>query len=131
MDSKIKVAQDFLDALRNQDRDRLSSLLSDDAHIVGASGTHYGKKELMEFFKHTGTPFIEGSQELIGEYLSGDTVLIETVGSAVHVDTYMGIPPSNKRVVMPAVNVFEVVGNKVKAWRQYQNFKILVDAHNR
>jgi steroid delta-isomerase-like uncharacterized protein len=131
MDPKIKLAQDFLDALRNIDRDRLLSYLSEDVHIIGASGTHYGKPELAEYFKHIGRPFKDGKMEPVGEYVVGDTVIIETVMKAVHIDTYMGIPPSNKLVVMPTLNVFEVKDDKIIAWRQYQNFKILADQHNR
>jgi predicted ester cyclase len=98
---------------------------------VGASGAHYGKPELTEYFKHVGVPFKDVKQEPVGEYLVGDTVIIETVMKAVHVGTYMGIPPSNKQVVIPTLNVFEVKYDKIVTWRQYQNFKILADQHNR
>lgn len=131
MDPKIKVAQGFLEAMRTRNWDQLISCLSEDVHIVGASGAHYGKPELTEYFKHVGVPFEEVTQEPIGEYLVGDTVIIETVMKAVHVGTYMGIPPSNKQVTMPTLNVFEVKGDKIVAWRQYQNFKIIADMHNR
>jgi limonene-1,2-epoxide hydrolase len=43
----------------------------------------------------------------------------------------MGVLPSNKEVVMPALHVFEVKDDKISEWRQYQNFKILSDAHDR
>jgi hypothetical protein len=36
MDPKIKIAQDFLLALRNQEHDQMFSLLSEDVQIVGA-----------------------------------------------------------------------------------------------
>jgi steroid delta-isomerase-like uncharacterized protein len=130
MNPKIKLAKDFLEAIRNIDRDKLLSYLSEDVHIVGASGTHYGKPELAEYFNHVGKPFKDVKQEPVGEYLIGDTVIIETVMKAKHIDTYMGIPPSNKQVVMPSLNVFEVKEDKIVTWRQYQNFKILSDMHN-
>jgi steroid delta-isomerase-like uncharacterized protein len=131
MDPKIKLAQDFLDALRKGERDQLFSYLSEDVQIVGASGTHYGKPELMHYFSHMGTPFKDIKQEPVGEYMTGDTVIIETVMKAEHVDSYMGIPASNKLFVMPTLNVFEVKNNKIIKWRQYQNFKILADLNNR
>jgi len=131
MNPKIKLAQDFLEALRKGERDRLFSYLSEDVHIVGASGTHYGKPELRQYFSHMGTPFKDIIQEPVGEYLSGDTVIIETVMKGIHVGAYMGIPASNKPFVMPSLNVFEVRDNKIVKWRQYQNFKILADLHNR
>ena len=131
MNPKIKIAQDFLEALRKGERDRFFSYLSEDVHIVGASGTHYGKPELKQYFSHADTPFKDVKQEPVGVYLTGDTVIIETVEKGTHVGSYMGIPASNKPFVMPNLNVFEVKDNKIKAWRQYQNFKILADLHNR
>jgi steroid delta-isomerase-like uncharacterized protein len=131
MDPKIKLAKDFLEALRKGEHDRLFSYLSEDVHIVGASGTHYGKPELIQYFSHPGKPFKDVKQEPVGEYLTGDTVIIETVMKAEHVGPYMGIPASNKPFVMPTLNLFEVKDNKIKAWRQYQNTKILSDLHNR
>jgi len=131
MDPKIKLAQGFLEALRKGERDRLFSYLSEDVHIVGASGTKYGKPELKQYFSHMGTPFKDIRQEPVGEYSTGDTVIIETVMKAEHVGSYMGIPASYKPFVMPTLNVFEIKDNKIKTWRQYQNFKIIADLHNR
>ena len=131
MDPKIKLAKDFLEALRKGEHDLFFSYLSEDVHIVGASGTHYGKPELKQYFSHLDTPFKDITQEPVGEYLTGDIVIIETVMKAIHLGSYMGIPASNKLFVMPTLNVFEIKDNKIKAWRQYQNFKILSDLHNR
>ena len=130
MDAKIKLAQNFLDALRKGEHDRLFSYLSEDVHIVGGSGTHYGKPELIQYFSHPGKPYKDVVQEPVGEYLHGDTVIIETVMKAEHVEPYMGIPASGKPFVMPTLHVFEVKENKIVAWRQYQNTKILMDLNN-
>ena len=130
MDQKIKLAQNFLDALRKGEHDRLFSYLSEDGHIIGASGMHYGKPELIQYFSHPGKPYKDVKQEPVGEYLSGNTVIIETVMKAEHVGAYMGIPASGKPFVMPSLHVFEVKDNKITAWRQYQNTKILMDLNN-
>ena len=106
--------------------------LSEDVQIIGASGTHYGKAELVQLFSQfTSKPFKDTEYEPIGEYVIGDMVIIESVMKGIHVGAYMGIPPSNKLVVMPSLNVFEFIGDKIVAWRQYQNFKIIADMHNR
>ena len=127
MNPKIKKAQEFLET-----PGKCIHYLSEDANIIGASGTHYGKPELTEFFsKFVSKPFKDAKHEPVGEYLIGDTVIIETVMKGIHVNSYMGIPASNKPFVMPSLNVFEFKDNKIKSWRQYQNFKILADLHNR
>ena len=127
MDPKIKIAKDFVEAPgANLDH------LSEDVKIVGASGTRYGKAELIELFsKFTSKPFKDTQYEPVGEYVIGDMVFIESVMKGIHVGSYMGIPPSNKLVVMPSLNVFEFKDDKIVAWRQYQNFKIIADMHNR
>ena len=127
MDPKIKLAKDFVEAPGAH-----VHYLSEDVQIVGASGTRYGKAELIQHFsQYTSHPFKDVKQEPVGEYLIGDTVIIESVMKGIHVGAYMGIPPSNKLVVMPSLNVFEFIGDKIVAWRQYQNFKIIADMHNR
>jgi steroid delta-isomerase-like uncharacterized protein len=131
MDNKVKLAKDFLDALTKGEHGRLFSYLSEDVYIVGASGTHYGKPELVQYFSHSGQPYKDVMVEHVGEYHIDDMVIIETVLKAIHVGPYMGIPPSNKPFVMPTLHVFEVKDDKITAWRQYQNFKILSDLHNR
>jgi hypothetical protein len=127
MDSRIKIAKEFVEAPGAN-----ISHLSDDAKIIGASGTHYGKPKLEQLFKQfTSKPFKDVVHEPVRDYVIDDIVIIESVMKGVHVGNYMGIPPSNKLVVMPSLNVFEFEGDKIVAWRQYQNFKILADQHNR
>ena len=131
MDPKIKLVHDFLLALRNQKHDQMFSLLSKNIHIVGASGKHYGKPELVQYFSQSGNPYKDVKQELIGEYIMNDTVIIEPVLKAKHVGPYMGKPPSNKPIEMPILHVFKVKNGMITAWRQYQNFKILEDLHSK
>jgi hypothetical protein len=127
MDPRIKMAKEFVEAPGAN-----ISYLSDDAKIIGASGTHYGKPKLEELFqKFTSKPFKDVVHEPVRDYVINDTIIIETVMKGLHVGKYMGIEPSNKLVVMPSLNVFEFKGDKIIAWRQYQNFKILEDQHNR
>ena len=131
MDSRIKLIKDFFDARRTHDHARMFSYLSEDVRIVGASGKHYGKPELRQYFSHPGKPFKDVKQDPVGEYIDGDTVFIESVMKAEHVGPYMGIPASNKPFEIPTLNVFVIKDNKIKEWRQYQNNKILQDLHDR
>ena len=131
MDTKIKLAKDFLLALNTQEHERMFSYLSEDVKIVGASGTHYGKPELRKYFSHSGQAYKDSKQETIGEYSMDNVVIIETILRAEHVGPYMGIPASNKRFEMPTLHVFEVKDGKITAWREYQNQKIVADLHNR
>jgi len=125
-----KTVNEFLDALMNSKHEKLASILSDDVKILGSSGKRYGKKEIIKYFADAESPYGDRNYERVGTYVIGNTVIIESLMNAVHVGEYMGIPPSNKRFELPAVNVFEVENGKIKAWRQYQNNKILFDLTN-
>jgi steroid delta-isomerase-like uncharacterized protein len=122
-----KIVDEFLDALMNSQHETLFSLLSDDLKVLGSSGKRYGKKEIIKYFTDAKSPYGDRKYQRVGTYVVGNTVIIESLLNAVHVGEYMGIPPSNKRFELPAVNVFEIEDGKIKAWRQYQNNKILSD----
>jgi steroid delta-isomerase-like uncharacterized protein len=127
MDPKVKIASDFMDALRKAEIEKLLSFLSEDVEIVGASGAHYGKLELERYFSHYMPPYRDVKTVPVGTYKVRDTVILESVLNGVHVKEYMGVPPSNKPFSMPTLNVFEVKNDEIAAWRQYQNIKILAD----
>ena len=129
MESKVKIATSFMDALQLVEIERLLSYLSDDVKIVGASGAKYGKPELTQYFGHYTPPFKDVKTSHVGTYSVNDHVIFETVINATHVNDYMGIKASYKSFEMPVINVFEVKDDKITAWRQYQNFKILADLH--
>ena len=131
MESKVKIATSFMDALQSADIERLLSYLSEDVQILGASGAKYGKPELTHYFGHYTPPFKDVKTKRVGTYAVNDHVILETVIDATHANDYMGIKASNKSFEMPVINVFEVKDNKITAWRQYQNFKILADLDSR
>ena len=127
MESNVEIANGFMDALRKSEFDRLFSYLSENVKIVGASGASYGKQELKQYFSHYENPYRDVKIEHVGTYTFENTVVIEAVLNAVQVKKYMGVHPANKPFEMPTLNVFEVEDEKITAWRQYQNTKILLD----
>ena len=131
MDTKVKIANGFMDALQSAEIERLLSYLSEDVQIVGASGAKYGKKELAQYFSHYKPPYKDVKNVRVGIYTFNDLVILESVLEGVHVNEYMGIKASNKPFKMPTVNIFEIKDDKIAAYRQYQNTKILIDLHNR
>ena len=128
--SLVKIVDDYLDARRNAQHEKLFSLLHDDVKILGASGKRYGKKEIKKYFKGSKTPFGEMDYQRVSTYVVGNTVIIESLMNAVHVGEYNGIAPSGKRFELPSVELFEIKDEKIISTRQYQNNKILSDLHN-
>ena len=131
MNSIENTVKKFYNAMSKSDNEALDALFSEDVKVIGSSGIRYGKKEIMEYFSHYEMPYEDIESEIIGTYAVGNTFILESLMKAVHTGEYMGIPPSNKRIELPSVNVFEVVDGKITSWRTYQNNKILLDQHNR
>jgi steroid delta-isomerase-like uncharacterized protein len=66
----------------------------------------------------------------VSEYASGDTAIIEVVWKGTHtgpLQTLTGtIPPSNKRIEVPACQVIKVEGGKVKSFTHYFDMATLL-----
>jgi ketosteroid isomerase-like protein len=131
MNPLVKIVEDYLDARRNAQHEKLFSLLSDDVKILGASGNRYGKKEIKKYFKSSEKPFGEIDYKRVGTYVIDNTVIIESLMKAVHIGTYNRIAPSGKQFELPGVELFEIKDDKIVSIRQYHNDKILSDLHNR
>ncbi len=55
----------------------------------------------------------------------GDTVVAEYIWSGTHTGEYMGYPATNKRVVLPVVDILEFKEGKIKLLKDYFNTVVL------
>jgi steroid delta-isomerase-like uncharacterized protein len=130
MGSNLSVALDFLKAMMNSEHEKLIHYLSDDVFIVGASGIAYSKEELETYFSGYENPFRDVRNEIIRTIIHGETVIVESVLSGVHIEEYMGIPPTHQPFEMPMINIFDFKNGKIEVWKEYMNTKILLDLAN-
>jgi steroid delta-isomerase-like uncharacterized protein len=54
-------------------------------------------------------------------HTSGDTAVVEFIGSGTHDGDFMGIAPSGRKVTMPVCMVVEVRDGKICAEREYMD----------
>ena len=132
--SNEEKADIFLDAVLAGDFSTIKELITEDIQCLGASGISYSRKEMEAYFKHYGeqpSPFKDSKLKKIRTINCGDILVIESYSTGIQVREYMGIPPANKPFEIPTINIFDFENGKIKAWKEYQNTKILLDLSNR
>jgi len=91
---------------------------------VGRGYRYYGRRQRDAYLPgRAGLAIPDSKATFVGEYASGDTAVIEVVWEGVHtgaLQTPTGtIPPSNKRIGVPACQVIKVEGGEVKNFTHY------------
>src|SRR5262249_22013869 len=89
-----------------------------------------GINQIIEAWQGWGKAIPDSKATFAGEYASGDTAILEMVWKGVHtgpLQTPTGtIPPSNKRIEVPACQVVKVDGGKVQSVTHYFDMATLL-----
>ena len=89
-----------------------------------------GIGQIIEAWQGWGKAIPDSKATFVAEYASGDTAVLEVVWKGVHtgpLQTPTGIiPPSNKRIELPACQVLKVEGGKVKSFTHYFDMATLL-----
>jgi steroid delta-isomerase-like uncharacterized protein len=82
-----------------------------------------GIDQIIEAWQGWAKAFPDSMATFVGEYISGDTAVLELVWKGVHTGPLQmptgTIPPSNKPIEMPACQVVKIEGGKVKSVNHY------------
>jgi steroid delta-isomerase-like uncharacterized protein len=94
--------------------------------VYDEKGTHrriQGAGEIIEAWQGWAKAFPDSKATIVREFASGDTAVLELVWKGVHtgpLETPTGtIPASNKPVEIPACQVVQVEGGKIKSGSHY------------
>jgi steroid delta-isomerase-like uncharacterized protein len=125
MANSIEIAKASITAYNDKDWSKARDMLAADA-VYDEKGTHrriQGASEIIEAWQGWARAFPDSKATFVREFASGDTAVLELVWKGVHtgpLQTPTGtIPPSNKSIEMPACEVVEVEGGKVKSGSHY------------
>jgi steroid delta-isomerase-like uncharacterized protein len=125
MANSIEIAKASITAYNDKDWSKARDMLAADA-VYDEKGTHrriQGASEIIEAWQGWARAFPDSKATFVREFASGDTAVLELVWKGVHtgpLQTPTGtIPPSNKPIEMPACEVVEVEGGKVKSGSHY------------
>ena len=94
--------------------------------VYDEKGTHrrlQGGSQIIEAWQGWATAFPDSKATFVRELVSGDTAVIEVVWKGTHTGPLQmpsgAIPASNKPIELPACQVIEVQGGKVKTFTHY------------
>ena len=125
MANVIEIAKASITAYNEKDWGKAKDLLAADA-VYDEKGTHrriQGDGNIIDAFQGWANAFPDSKATFVSEFGSGDTAVLELVWKGVHtgpLQTPTGIiPASNKPVEMPACQVIQVEGGKIKSASHY------------
>jgi steroid delta-isomerase-like uncharacterized protein len=125
MANVIETAKAGITAYNDKDWSKAKDILAADA-VYDEKGTHRrikGVGEIIDAWQGWAKAFPDSKATFVREFASGDTAVLEIVWKGVHtgpLQTPTGIiPPSNKPIEMPACQVVQVEGGKIKSATQY------------
>jgi steroid delta-isomerase-like uncharacterized protein len=125
MANVIEIAKASITAYNEKDWSKAKDMLAADA-VYDEKGTHrriQGAGEIIAAFQGWANAFPDSKATFVSEFASGDTAVLELVWKGVHtgpLQTPTGIiPASNKPVEMPACQVVQVEGGKIKSASHY------------
>jgi steroid delta-isomerase-like uncharacterized protein len=125
MANVIEIAKASITAYNEKDWSKAKDMLAADA-VYDEKGTHrriQGADDIIGAFQGWANAFPDSKATFVSEFASGDTAVLELVWKGVHtgpLQTPTGIiPASNKPVEMPACQVVQVEGGKIKSASHY------------
>jgi steroid delta-isomerase-like uncharacterized protein len=125
MANVIEIAKASITAYNQKDWGKAKETLAPDA-VYDEKGTHrriQGAGEIINAWQGWAKAFPDSKATILREFASGDTAVFELVWKGVHtgpLQTPTGtIPASNKPIEMPACQVVQVEGGKVKSASHY------------
>ncbi|MEK7715399.1 MAG: ester cyclase [candidate division NC10 bacterium] len=125
MPNVIETAKAATIAYNDKNWDKVKAVFAEKG-VYDEKGTGrriQGIGQIIEALQGWGKAIPDSKATFVAEYASGDTAVLEVVWKGVHtgpLQTSTGIiPASNKRIEVPACQVFKVEGGKVTSFTHY------------
>jgi steroid delta-isomerase-like uncharacterized protein len=125
MANVIDIAKAGITAYNDKDWGKAKDMLAADA-VYDEKGTHrriQGGGNIIETWQGWAKAFPDSKATFVREFASGDTAILEVVWKGVHsgpLQTPTGeIPATNEPIELPACQVSQVEGEKIKSISHY------------
>jgi steroid delta-isomerase-like uncharacterized protein len=121
----IEIAKASVSTYNDKNWSKAKDTLAADA-VYDEKGTHrriQGSGQIIEAWQGWAKAFPDSKATFVREFASGNTVVLELVWKGVHTGPLQTpsatIPASNKSIELPACQVVQVEGDKVKSVSHY------------
>jgi steroid delta-isomerase-like uncharacterized protein len=125
MSTVIETAKSATIAYNEKNWDKVKAVVAGDGvYDEKATGRRVeGVGKIIEVWQGWAKTIPDSKATFVSEHASGDTAIIEVIWRGVHTGPLQTatdtIPPSNKRIEVPACQVIKVEGGKVKSFTHY------------
>lgn len=125
MSNVIETAKAATTAYNDKDWDKVKALF-DENGVYDEKGTGrriQGIGQVIEAWQGWAKSIPDSKATFVAEHTSGDTAILEVVWKGTHTGPLQTpsatIPPSNKRIEVPACQIMKVEGGRVKIYTHY------------
>jgi steroid delta-isomerase-like uncharacterized protein len=122
MSDPTAIARKSIDAWNRRDWDTYRSLLGPGYSYTGGDGQRQdGPEAGMAVARMFATAFPDGKIDIQHVHVTGDTALVEFIGSGTHRGDLMGIAPTGRKISVPVCDILEIKDGKIHAEREYMD----------
>ncbi len=119
--SRVELAKSLYDAIELKDEADFLGKLTDDITYEGHLGQVSGKADAKVFFESLVKAFPDLKFKVTNAWGSGDTAIVEYTLSGTHKGPILGMPPTNHPILVHAVDVMRIAGDKIARASTYSN----------
>jgi len=117
-----ETALELSTSIMNGKWDRVAELLSDDFCYIGDGGAPMNKEQYIGFMKNVLCgAMVDMDMKFLRVIAEGNLVSVDYTNAMTHVNTFYGVPATNKRVVGTGQFIREIQNGKVTAEWQTTN----------
>ncbi len=126
-----KIALKIIEAYNSQNVDAYVDYFSDDVDVWWPDGATPDKEELRTEFGEIIEAFPDRRFDLVRMVSTDKTVIAECVVKGTNRGELFGMPPTNKKMAMPMVHIYDFEAGKVKRWWAYANYQTMMQQLSR
>jgi steroid delta-isomerase-like uncharacterized protein len=119
--SRVELAKGMYDAIELKDEADFLNKLSDDVTYEGHLGQVSGKAEAKVFFESLVKAFPDLKFKVTNAWGAGDTAIVEYTLTGTHKGPILGMAPTHHPILVHAVDILRVVGDKISRASTYSN----------
>jgi len=122
MSDAASIAREYSEAWNRRDWAKWRELLHPQYTYTGGDGqVQKGPEAGLAIGQMFASAFPDGKSDIQKITASGDTAIVEFIGSGTHTGDLMGIAPTGRQVTIPVCDILEIRDGKIIAEREYMD----------
>ena len=119
MSENEQVVQAILDLANRREGAAIHGYLADSMHAIDPTSGASAAGRMHAVQSALAAAFPDLHYRIVRTLSSGDSLVVECVLSGTHQGEFVGVPPTNRRIEVPAAFCLDVMGGKLTDCRSY------------